>query len=83
MNWFSKLATTAYTWTDLIIRSRQRKVDNAYNVKKAEEKAQEIMKQQQERNQKRAAREKRSVEGLEEEFDFEEYAEILQSLLEE
>jgi len=48
MNWFSKLVTTAYTWTDLLIKGRQKKVDNAYNTKMAEQKAAEIMKQQQE-----------------------------------
>ena len=92
MDWFSKLVTTAYTWTDLIVKNRQKKVDNAYNVKKAEEKAAEIMKQQQERNQKRtSALGKRSADNLEGEgvdefeewFDVKEYAEFLHTFLEE
>ena len=55
MKWFSKLVTTSYTWTDLIIHNRQRNVDNAYNIKTAEVKAAEIIntKQEKEGGQKR------------------------------
>jgi len=92
MNWFSKLVTTAYTWTDLIIKNRQKKADNAYNIKKAEEKAAEIMKQQQEKQNNQTRKlEKRGEEGeeiledwLEEEgFDVEEFLEFLQEGLSE
>ena len=84
MDWFSKLVTTAYTWTDLIVKNRQKKVDNAYNVKKAEEKAAEIMQQQQDRNQKRtpSALGKRSADNLEDMFENEEeFEEFVQELV--
>jgi hypothetical protein len=89
MGWFSKLVTTAYTWTDLIVKNRQKKVDNAYNIKKAEEKAAEIMKNQQGKEKRTLA--KRSADfvgeegiwGGEEGFDKGEFEEFLQTLSEE
>lgn len=78
MNWFSKLVTTAYTWTDLIIKNRQKKVDNAYNIKKAEEKAAEIMKQQQEKGKRNLGR--KSLEGFEGLLEDDEFLEFVQEI---
>ena len=95
MGWFSKLITTAYTWTDLIIKNRQKKADDEYNLKKAEEKALEIMKEQitkeQLDKQNRTLR-RRNIPGLddrtveeaiEEMGGIEEFTEFLDSLLDE
>jgi hypothetical protein len=89
MNWFSKLVTTAYTWTDLIIKNRQKKVDDEYNIKKAEEKALEIMKDQDKKKRNLRRRgvpvlEDRVVEDLIEEMGgIEEFSQFLESFLDE
>ncbi len=95
MGWFSKLVTTAYTWSDLIIKNRQKKADDEYNLKKAEEKALEIMKEQitkeQLDKQNRTLR-RRDISGLddstveeaiEEMRQIEDFSEFLESLLDE
>lgn len=89
MGWFSKLVTTAYTWTDLIIKNRQKKVDDEYNLKKAEEKALEIMKEQEDKKKRTLRRrdvpifDDIGVEEVIEDIGFEEFTEFLESLLDE
>ena len=51
MSWFSKLVTTMYGWSDGLIKLRQKRVDNEYRIRKAEEEAYRIMKEQEKRRQ--------------------------------
>ena len=46
MSWFARLVTTGYTYSDLVIKSRQNKVNNAAKRQRAEEEATKIMEAQ-------------------------------------
>lgn len=46
MKWFSKLISTAYGWSDSIIKIRQGKANKKYKIKKAENEALRIMEEQ-------------------------------------
>jgi len=43
MNWFTKIVTSVYSWSDLLIKLRQDKANRAYKIQRAETKAMEIM----------------------------------------
>ena len=47
MNWFTRLVTSAYAWSDLIIRMRQNRANKNYKKETAEKKAMEIMEEHQ------------------------------------
>lgn len=46
LDWFSKIVTTAYDYSDMIIRHRQEGVDKKYEIEKAEKEALRIMNEQ-------------------------------------
>ena len=43
MGWFTRLVTSFYAWSDLIIKIRQDKANKAYKIQTAEKKAKQIM----------------------------------------
>jgi hypothetical protein len=49
MSWFTRLVTTAYAWSDIIVRMRQNTANKEWKKKKAEETALQIMKDHQEK----------------------------------
>ena len=55
MIWTNKIVPKIYGWSDLLIKHRQDKVNYKYRFEKAEKKAYEIMKAQQEQRAKAAA----------------------------
>jgi len=54
MIWTNKIVPKLYGWSDLVIKNRQDKVNYKYRIEKAEKKAYEIMKAQQEQRVKAA-----------------------------
>ena len=52
MMWMNKIVPKLYGWSDLLIKQRQEKVNYKYRIEKAEKKAYEIMKAQQEQRAK-------------------------------
>lgn len=52
MIWVNKLVPKLYGWSDLVIKRRQDKANYKYKMEKAEKKAYEIMKAQQEQRAK-------------------------------
>jgi hypothetical protein len=46
MSWFIKLVTTGYTYSDMIIKFRQNKVNKETKIQTAEEEARKIMEEQ-------------------------------------
>jgi hypothetical protein len=46
LTWFIKLVTTGYTYSDMIIKARQNKVNKAAKIQRAEEEARKIMEEQ-------------------------------------
>jgi uncharacterized protein involved in tolerance to divalent cations len=68
MSWFTKLVTSAYAWSDLIIKMRQNRANIQYKKKKAEEMAAEIMKEHQKKLAAKNAVEKRAVSEEMDEF---------------
>lgn len=50
LDWFSKIVTTAYDYSDMMIRHRQEGVDKKYKIEKAEKEALRIMKEQGNKN---------------------------------
>lgn len=46
LDWFSKIVTTAYGYSDMVIKHRQDGVDKKYKIEKAEKEALRIMKEQ-------------------------------------
>lgn len=72
MDWFSKIVTTSYEYSDAIIASRQLDVDKAFARRKAEQNAKQVMLEQL-RNRTAspgAAKVKRNVVWDEEGFGF-------------
>ena|SRR5271154_6973576 len=55
MMWMNKIVPKIYGWSDVLIKHRQDKVNYKYRIEKAEKKAYEIMKAQQEQRAKTAA----------------------------
>jgi len=55
MIWSNKIVPKLYGWSDLVIKKRQDKVNYKYRIDKAEKKAYEIMKAQQEQRANAAA----------------------------
>jgi len=52
LDWFSKIVTTAYGYSDLVIKHRQEGVNKKYKIEKAEKEGLRIMKEQE--NKKKA-----------------------------
>jgi len=52
LDWFSKIVTTAYSYSDMVIEHRQEGVNKKYKIEKAEKEALRIMKEQE--NKKKA-----------------------------
>ena len=46
LDWFSKIVTTAYSYSDMVIKHRQQGVNKKYKIEKAEKEALRIMKEQ-------------------------------------
>jgi hypothetical protein len=46
MTWFARLVTTGYTYSDLVIKSRQAGVNKAAKIQRAEKEATKIMEAQ-------------------------------------
>jgi hypothetical protein len=49
LGWFSRLVETAYAYSDMVVKMRQKKVDKEYKIKKAEKEAYRIMREQTEK----------------------------------
>lgn len=54
MMWMNRIVPKLYGWSDLVIKHRQEKVNYKYRIEKAEKKAYEIMRAQQEQRAKTA-----------------------------
>ena len=49
LGWFTKVVTTSYAYSDLLVKSRQDKVNSSYKTKKANDEAAKIMAAQEQR----------------------------------
>ena len=51
MGWFTRVVTSAYAWSDLIMKKRQDKANRDYKIQKAEREARQIMREHQKKLQ--------------------------------
>jgi hypothetical protein len=82
MDWFSRLVTTAYGYSDSLIKYRQDQADKKYKIEKAEKEALRIMKEQEKKRTEAVSKnlKKRSTCLTDEWFDYEGLEEFLKEL---
>jgi hypothetical protein len=82
MDWFSKLVTTAYGYSDGLIKYRQDQADKKYKIEKAEKEALRVMKEQEKKKKGAVSKNlrKRSTYFTDEWFDYAGLEEFLKEL---
>jgi len=83
MKWFTKLVKKAYTYSDMFIDMRQKKADRKYKFEKAEAAALKVMEEQKKERAAVASGQLGKRWCVEDEFDVQEFAEFLNSLIKE